>query len=223
MKIALCLSGQPRGLVKAHSYVKRNLLDKYDVDVFCHTWSNENDISKLYSPISIKEDPPSLLQVSEHYKTRDPINHPARNTFCFFYSIMEADKLRRNSGKNYDVVIRSRYDYAIARSIDFSQFDMSSIWVPMVKIPMPTGFLCTDQFAFSNIENMEAYSNVYPSIDDYYNSGIPINGEDLLSHHIRNNKISVSYVDMWDPFFGGKYNFGPHSLVRDDMEVWKGK
>lgn len=223
MKIALCLSGQPRGLTKAYDYVKRNLLDNHAVDVFCHTWSNSNTITELYSPVAIQEDHPSLISVSDTYTTRDPINHPARNTFCFFYSIMEADRLRRESGREYDIVIRSRYDFAVARNIDFSQFDPSKIWVPLVKIPMPEGFLCTDQFAFSSSKNMELYSDVYNHIHKYYEDGVPINGEDLLSHHMRRKAIEVSYVDMHDPFFGGKYNYGPHSLVRDDMEEWRGK
>ncbi len=38
MKIALCLSGQPRCVKQGYEYHKKNLLDHYDVDVFCHVW-----------------------------------------------------------------------------------------------------------------------------------------------------------------------------------------
>jgi hypothetical protein len=72
---------------------------------------------------------------------------------------------------------------------------------------------------------MSIYSDVYPKIDFYHQTGTLVNGEDMLSRHLKESGISdkVSYVDMWDPFMGGKYNYGPHSLIRDDMEEWVNK
>lgn len=229
MKVALCLSGQPRGLNKAYDYVKRNLLDRYSVDVFCHTWDNGDEVNRRYSPVHIGVDSSTEMKWADIYNTRDTTKHPARNTFCFYYSLYLADNYRKRNeeqtGVKYDVVIRSRYDYAIARPIDFTELDISLIWTPLIKIPMPHGFLCTDQFAFSNSDNMSVYSNVYPNMLNYHNTGTVVNGEDMLARHLREAKVAdkVSYVDMWDPFFGGKYNLGPHSLVRDDMSEWIGK
>ena len=37
-KIALCLSGQPRSVEKGYEFVKRNILDGNDVEIFCHSW-----------------------------------------------------------------------------------------------------------------------------------------------------------------------------------------
>lgn len=42
MKIALCLSGQPRFVEKAFPNVYENLMRGYDVDVFVHSWTDEN-------------------------------------------------------------------------------------------------------------------------------------------------------------------------------------
>lgn len=229
MRIALCLSGQARGLYKAYEYVNRNLLSKNDVDVFCHTWDSTKDVESLYKPTGIGYSLSSEMEWNTEYRTRDPINHPARNTLCFYYSLYCADRYRsefeERGGFKYDVVIRSRYDYAIARPLDFLQFDLKRLWTPLIKIPMPTGFLCTDQFAFSNSENMSVYSDVYQNIDRYHQTGTLVNGEDMLARHLEESGIKdkVSYVDMWDPFLGGKYNYGPHSLIRDDMEEWRGK
>lgn len=229
MKVALCLSGQTRGLYKAHEYVSRNLLSRYDVDVFCHTWDTTEQIESLYKPKGFGYSVSSEMKWDVEYRTRDPINHPARNTLCFYYSLYCADRYRsefeRQHGIKYDVVIRSRYDYAISRPLDFNQLDLNLLWTPLIKIPMPSGFLCTDQFAFSNSLNMSIYSDVYPKIDFYHQTGTLVNGEDMLSRHLKESGISdkVSYVDMWDPFMGGKYNYGPHSLIRDDMEEWVNK
>jgi len=233
VRIALCLSGQPRGLLKASEYVKRNLLSRedvdYDVDVFCHTWDDGSLVEKVYLPTHLGVTQSSFMKIGGDYNTRDPVNHPARNTFCFYYSLYCADMFRRheeqNGGFTYDVVIRSRYDYAIARPLVFSEFNLDYLWTPQVKITMPSGFLCTDQFAFSNSSNMSIYSEVYPNMMNYHDTGTIVNGEDMLARHLRESQISdrVSYIDMWDPFIGGRYNYGPHSLVRDDMQDWTTK
>lgn len=73
MKIALCLSGQPRFIEETFQNIKSNLLDKYDVDLFVHTWYDsipnpynttphliyekeqlEDCIKELYKPVSFK-------------------------------------------------------------------------------------------------------------------------------------------------------------------------
>ena len=50
MKIALCLSGYLSGGVDSFNYIKRELLDKNDMDIFIHTWDieNEDEIKRLY-------------------------------------------------------------------------------------------------------------------------------------------------------------------------------
>jgi hypothetical protein len=229
MKVALCLSGQPRGLEKAYEYVSKNILDENDVDIFCHTWDDGDLVDKVYRPTHLGVTLSSQVKWDGEFRTRDPINHPARNTICFYYSLYCSDMFRKEyeirEGFRYDVVIRSRYDYAIARPLDFSTIDLTKIWTPLIKIPMPSGFLCTDQFAFSNSNNMGVYSDVYPNIGKYHETGTLVNGEDLLARHLRESQLAdlVSYMDMWDPFMGGKYNYGPHSLIRDDMEEWRNK
>ena len=224
MKIALCLSGQPRGLAKAHEYVKTNLLDKNDVDVFCHTWDDGSIIESLYTPLSIE-----VAKSSEHKLTKDynvkSSRHPAINTVSFYYSLYRANRLCIQSGNSYDVVIRSRYDYAIATQIDFSSMDLNMLWTPLVhqRSFLGPNFLCTDQFAFSCPRIMNIYCDVYNNLDHYHDTGTVMNGEDMLARHIREVGVSdrVSYIDMKDPFFDeGKYGYGPHSLVRDDMENW---
>lgn len=41
MKIALCLSGQPRFIDDVAPYILKNVCEGYDVDVFCHFWFDE--------------------------------------------------------------------------------------------------------------------------------------------------------------------------------------
>jgi hypothetical protein len=48
MKIALCLSGQPRFFEQGFSSIYPNLMKGYDVDVFVHTWYSPSDCSKPF-------------------------------------------------------------------------------------------------------------------------------------------------------------------------------
>jgi len=48
MKIALCLSGQPRFLEKAFPYINNHLIVPNKPDVFFHTWFDKDDVGKEY-------------------------------------------------------------------------------------------------------------------------------------------------------------------------------
>ena len=45
MKVALCLSGQPRVIEGGYQKLKSALLDYNDVDVFVHTWFDPDNLS----------------------------------------------------------------------------------------------------------------------------------------------------------------------------------
>tara|TARA_Y100000034_G_C6852947_1_gene387171 strand:- start:81 stop:986 length:906 start_codon:yes stop_codon:yes gene_type:complete len=48
MKIALCLSGQPRNLDECYPYIQKALLENNDVDVFAHIWWDDDYEGKTY-------------------------------------------------------------------------------------------------------------------------------------------------------------------------------
>ena len=48
MKIALCLSGQPRFVKEVSPFIIKNLCENYSVDVFCHLWFDEDLVNKPY-------------------------------------------------------------------------------------------------------------------------------------------------------------------------------
>lgn len=45
MKIALCLSGQPRNAIATSNRIKQNILNNNDVDVFMHAWYDPTDLN----------------------------------------------------------------------------------------------------------------------------------------------------------------------------------
>lgn len=48
MKVALCISGQMRGYLKAYPSVKKNIIDVFDPDIFIHTWDDVGKSNNLH-------------------------------------------------------------------------------------------------------------------------------------------------------------------------------
>ena len=44
MKVALCLSGQPRVVEVGYHKLRASILDHNDVDVFIHTWFDKDNL-----------------------------------------------------------------------------------------------------------------------------------------------------------------------------------
>jgi hypothetical protein len=240
MRIALQLSGQPRGYKKAHEYLHKNFLQHYDVDVFFHTWEQDVyssiDIHDLYNPkkheITNNIDADVLRVIDELKNTPNAKQWPPSATFSSFYSIWAANQLRMveelASTEPYDYVMRTRFDFAL--NVDIKErfdelrrvMDSGSIIVPSDR-GTNDPFFCNDQWAFGNSQAITEYCSTYMFIMNFYGSGVQFNAEDLLSANLKrirgNHRIAL--MDMNHPFPPGPYNGSNHSLVRDDMERWK--
>lgn len=74
MKVALLLFGQPRYIETQQAYdcYKHTILDKYDTDVFCHTWWDESigeyDYSTFSNISSCPINPDAISIISKFYK-----------------------------------------------------------------------------------------------------------------------------------------------------------
>lgn len=231
MKVALCLSGRPRSHEKGYEYHKHNLLDHYDVDVFVHTWDGVgvdvmNSIGEKYKPKRMVTTNTFNEGGLKKYPDAHP-DWPAKNVIHMFYSIFRSNHEKKlyelENGFTYDVVIKSRFDYALNRTLPLDSVEQNKIYVPkdMVKgqIP-PNGIICNDQFAFGNSSTMDIYSNTFWMIDLATSLNCPVIGEDLLSANLQIHGLvgeKMIYIDMNYPFPPGKYNSTPHSLLRDDI------
>jgi hypothetical protein len=242
MKIALQLSGQPRGYEKAYEYLHKNFLQHYDVDVFFHTWrQNVYSIEKIrdcYDPVSGEITSPLGSSTSEEMMNSRYTNTPNVNswppsaTYSSFFSIWAANNLRVRHeislGIAYDYVMRTRFDFAL--NVDMSEIfdglkpvmDSGSIVAPSDR-GIDNPFFCNDQWAFGSGQAITEYCATYTHIPYFYAKGVPFMGEDLLGANLKrmrgNHRIAL--MDMKHPFPPGLYNGSYHSLVRDDMELWK--
>lgn len=139
MKIALCLSGQPRGIPLCLSFIQNNIIKPNNIsDVFFHAWHNEKDVGKFYNSAQSNQNgfvglvkpntedtlvntlKPKLFLVEpqrDFLHLRNLIQEPSANQEFLgsnFFSVWSANELKRQyeqeQGFLYDCVIRTRYD-----------------------------------------------------------------------------------------------------------------
>lgn len=214
-KLALCLSGQPRYLDVGYNSIKQ-LLDFYDIDVFIHTWYDEDlvgqqyemsellrynrrcireknvidNIKMLYSPKQIIHEPSRIF---ETYDANYGLCLP-NSVHSMFYSIYKSNELKKlfefENKFTYDAVIRCRFDIVIENflldDIDTSKYYVSGEIHRSGQYNIPN-----DQFCISSSSNMDLYSNLFNNLEQYYKNGFrEFVGERLLSYHITtiNNK-----------------------------------
>lgn len=220
MKIALCLSGQPRYLNEGYSGIYENILSKYSPDIFVHTWwdkSMENKKMDLPSSLSYNRTyywqnntldlikslySPKVLfyQAQMEFKTYSNVNYELctpKNVHSMFYSIEKSNELKMNyeieNNFVYDAVIRCRFD------TQFNKFDINLLNIDLNYINcdnLSHGFP-NDQFAISTSENMNKYSSVYRNLEKYQKSGwTGFIGERLLKYHLDLNNLNWKNSDL---------------------------
>jgi len=216
MKIALCLSGQPRYLNEGFEQIYKNILSKHSVDVFAHTWWDDGMGSKkmilsdklsydrnyiwkkntielikeYYSPIYFLYEPQIFFEtyLNVDYELCTPMN-----VHSMFYSLQKSNELKKKYElKNnfiYDAVIRCRFDLSINKfEIDFYDLDLNLINCYMLNDEFPN-----DQFAISSSNNMDIYSNVFDKLKQYKESGwTRFTGERLLKYHLEQNNLKFN-------------------------------
>jgi len=229
MKIALCISGQPRSFRAGYEYYKKNLLDKFDVDVFIHTWDGEdaNDVASWYHPISFRTDPPLTGDFTKKYThTPDATKWPPLFTVSAFYSMFQCNLLRVNheiNTKQYDWVIKTRFDFALPSVIPFDKLEKGKVYMPPCRKLAFGDWLGNDQFAIGDSDVINKYMSTYLNLDRYYNKGVEMIGEEMLRANLIENGLvnrNLVYLDMPPPFPPGPRNGTPHFLIRDDFDKW---
>ena len=229
MRLALCLSGQPRSYFEAHKYIRKNLLDKYNVDVFTHSWRIPGALEQIRLAEQINFIYEPLYNISD-FNLPESINsdmvvqnssHPANFCTSMFYSIYRANEFRiRHEMQNnmkYDFVIRSRFDFALNKVIDFSTLEKGVVYTPK-DIEGPS--LLNDQFAIADSDTMNQYASTFLNLRNHHSRGVPLCGHGMLEANLNIFKVPVEKIELNHPFTDGKFNIGRHSLVREDMSKW---
>lgn len=148
MKIALCLSGQPRGLPLCLEWMK-SALDLSNMDIFCHTWFDAATIGQPFdsaqshqtgtvgkvhpqtkelilglNPVECYMEPQRQFPFARQFKSLPEANQ--ERMASMFYSIYTANMMKRKYELEhdfiYDLVVRARYDLFYRNPIDVTKY-----------------------------------------------------------------------------------------------------
>jgi hypothetical protein len=147
MKVALCLSGQPRFVNQCVPTVQEHILDGNDVDVFYHTWFDASEVGKSYGTSipyqsgKVGNVLPDTLEILSTLKPLKSLAEPQKyfdftdrlkgsptavphHIASMFYSIMRCAQIREEytveSGVKYDLIIRARMDLYYGSKVDLN-------------------------------------------------------------------------------------------------------
>ena len=248
MKVAVCISGQPRNYEQGFKELKKWFLNKYDCDVYIHTWYDtksvfetghdylekktysftQNDydkILKLYKPKAYEFQKP--ITFDETGITGSHLPYKLNNILSAAYSIHSCYNLVRESGIEYDYIIRYRFDLQFTKYVspkciflkDISQLDPNKY--NCFKYPDIEGFPqrtseIDDQFIVSGPQIADIYSDYFSYILNYIymdaeygewlttvtSTADKTVAESLLKWHVvLKNNIEVNYVESLTEHF----------------------
>lgn len=149
MKIALCLSGQPRGLPLSLNMLKANLVGIDDMDIFLHAWHDPSTIGHPYDSAQSHQQGrvglvhPQTEEMLLGLNPKDYIIEPQKEfpftriftsppeadqeqMVSIFYSMYAANMLKKKyellNKFEYDLVIRARYDLWYEQPINVMEY-----------------------------------------------------------------------------------------------------
>lgn len=229
MKVAVCISGQPRHYELGFESLNNAVLSKYDCDIYIHTWWDDKGgnysrsgfansremfespkasdlprgIDILYQPEVLTIEPQKNFVIKDKDVYKSPFVTPF-NLYSQKYSIMRANELIKGE---YDWVIRARFDLDLdLMDLDFSKYDKNHIYVNSTIGFQPktdSNYGVDDCFAIGAQDIMNTYSECYNHLDYYfYEQKQKIACEHITYHHLAENNIDIHYDYFGLTFIG---------------------
>ena len=233
MKIALILSGQPRRYRNGYKELKKWFLDRYNIDVYLHAWKakefhkfnffNEGKLEKIHhvdenlydNLVNWYQPKGYLFEKSIQFDGKDikgQNNQRLNSQMGMWMSLKRAWDLVENSGIQYDLIFKTRYDLLFTHRVanncplleDLTQlnpdylhyFGYAPDWVH-------SNYQMNDQIAIGGYDVMKTYCNLFPQmldtifVDPSYSKDyedIFIN-ETLIYHYLKTNNIPMSPIN----------------------------
>lgn len=169
MNVCLMLHGQPRFLDNPFTYAthKREILDKYNTDVYCHTWfceGGEVEASTWSGISSLIIDPESIKKINEKYQPVLLKCEPPRqfnlDDELLVKLLTTFSKYQHWNTKNISNSLSSLYsieqvvDLAMSRELSKYDFFILSRYDNLIYRLPDLNKLCTDKFYISDHHDM---------------------------------------------------------------------
>ena len=208
MKIAMTISGQPRQYAAGFLECKKWFLDKYDIDVYLHSWIDKKfykydffDEGKLQNTYTADEN--TYSEILELYKPKDYLfekainfdatdikgsnNQRLNSQLGMWMSLKRAWDLLEESGIKYDYVIRTRFDLQFTDHVvescplisNITQLNPNQVNLFDYHNDNHRKLNVNDLFAIGGYDVMKVYHNLF--IDQiYYHFTDPVYDEWLI-------------------------------------------
>jgi hypothetical protein len=166
MRLAICLSGQPRTWRSTHETLF-NFFDGHELDVFIHTWDEVDEaelqaIRLAYRPRVVAQSPrPLFLEDKRAMAMRFPVSPPLTILDMFHTmaaSISLALEASAAAPKAYDLICRTRFDTIYDGRWRGEAPPQGAIAVQTGEFEPEGG--CNDQFALGEPDVMRMYAGV---------------------------------------------------------------
>lgn len=230
MRVAIQLHGQPRYAKESYELGWRQLIEKYDADVYIHSWFDNKktetihhhelnskivsdeitqntlkNVIELYNPVSFRYDTPLDFESIMHPYTNRNLRAD-QAIYGQHLSAYYANNLRESSKYTYDVILKSRMDI-ILRNLTIDLVEENTIKIPYFFVensPMMNPAL--DHWALGTPESISKSCNLIHNLDYFISNGLPAQSEFLVHLQLVKEKIKINRV--------------PHSfaLTRDYLE-----
>lgn len=177
MKIALCLSGQPRDIKIGFKFIEKYLIkpnDVHDIDIFCHAWYDPEEVGKSFTSAQqypyghvgmlekdtdqyilnkikpkkfLLEKQINFIEYVQGFKTH--VNAKQDMLSSMFYSMFVCNNIK----KEYEVENNFVYDLVVRTRYDIAYFEpiiLSKYYSLLNKIIVPKNYQL-DQDIFGSV------------------------------------------------------------------------
>jgi hypothetical protein len=204
-RVAVCFAGLPR-LNHATVVKWQQFINKYNADVFVHTWQETtairpqivNHIAEAFAPKQLIIEPVRQFNTARFSTRIWPHRSQPGNVLSMWYSISRSVGAALNWDQ-YDIVCRARFDWW-CDSIELT--DCTGLTVP--DDPGLSGHHFTykgehyiahnDQFGYGSADVMQTYASTYDRIPWLYSDdGVDFCSELFLTANMISYNIPVTY------------------------------
>ena len=219
IKIALCLSGEPRHSMVCFPYIYESFIDigkEFDVDVFTHSRNNfrslflyksknhtyeSNSKQTLFKYLDLLSLPSELKNQKSFYDSYTDQTNVIINPIMMFDAIQKCFNTAFNYDK-YDIIIRCRYDFITDSKLNISSIIKNilskkyNLFIPEKSFIKPEEQLQSekeynDQLAIGDSNSMEYYSNLIYHIPELLNTTKQWRSEVWLYEHLKQSNFKI--------------------------------
>jgi glycosyltransferase involved in cell wall biosynthesis len=254
MKIALLISGQPRRYREGYQELKKWFLDKYDIDVYLHAWKdtefkkydffNEGEVQKTYEVgddlyqnlLDWYQPKDYLFEPSIQFdgaNIKGPNNQRLNSQMGMWLSTYRSWQLCEESGIEYDLVFKTRYDLLFTHNVanncdlitDITKLNTERISFWEYAPHWNMNWQINDQLAIGPPHLMKEYCSVFPEMlyNIFHNPEYRDNNNDIFINEtllLDEPHNGESYLDNLDKKLLIEQTLNTGEGTRDEFPIY---